>query len=358
MDAEQLLQQAVFGRTFGFAVALGVITCLASAAIPAWRAGRVQLNDALKEGAGSLGDSRRLSFLRGLFVVVQSALAVTLLTGAGLLIRTVHRLNSIDLGFASEGKLVVSGSRGRAPSDGRPPAVINAEIARRLAALPGVSVVAQSSSSPAGGGISAISSINVDGAGGPVEVTTYLFNVDADFFAVMGMPLLAGEGFAGMGPGSRPVVVVSESIARRYFRDGSPIGRSFTMNKKSLEIVGVVRDIAMGVPGNRTDVPESGTVSSGLFAIVAGGAVVLVQSDHEAAAGADGEFWRDGAARGFRGRSIDRADGQDARRRDRRLVASAKADPRDSPSALDPGAGPCGVRGVFGDGLLSGATAA
>ncbi|MEO5958115.1 MAG: ABC transporter permease, partial [Opitutaceae bacterium] len=249
MDAAQLLQQAVFGRTFGFAVALGVVTCLASAAIPAWRAGRVELNEALKEGAGSLGDSRRLSFLRGLFVVVQTALAVTLLTGAGLLLHTVHRLNSIDLGFAPESKLVVSSTPRAGRGDGRPPAVINAEIARHLAALPGVAVVAQSSIAPAGAGGMAMGMLNLDLADGPVEMTCSRFDVDPDFFALMEMRFLAGSGFADLSPGSRPVAVISESIAKRYFAEGSPIGRILTMNKKPLEIVGVVRDIAMGPPG-------------------------------------------------------------------------------------------------------------
>lgn len=246
MEAAQLLEQAVFGRTFAFALALSVITCLLSAAVPTWRASRVELNEALKEGAGSLGDSRRLSFLRGLFVVVQSALAVTLLVGAGLLLRTVYQLNRVDLGFSPENKLVVSGSRRGALATGRPLAAINTEIVQRLATLPGVAVLAQTSSAPAGGGSVAFSSIAVETASGPVGLDTFFFKVDADFFAVMEMPFLAGFGFADVSPGGPPVVVISESIARSHFADGNPVGRFLTMNKQQLQIVGVVSDIVMG----------------------------------------------------------------------------------------------------------------
>ena len=89
--------------------------------------------EALKEGAGALGDSRRLRLLRGAFVVVQSALAVALLVGAGLMIRTVSRLQQIDLGFKPAHKFVLMGSRsGVVDRDRLEP--LNTAILERLSA--------------------------------------------------------------------------------------------------------------------------------------------------------------------------------------------------------------------------------
>lgn len=265
IDAGQLLQHAVFGRTFGFAVALAAVTCLSSAAIPAWRAGRLGLNETLKEGGGAVGDSRRLSFLRGLLVVAQCALAVTLLTGAGLLIKTVHRLASIELGFVPQNKWVVSGSRRAAgtAAPARPAAVANAEIAARLAALPGVAAVAPTSSVPGGGGGMVFGSIAIDGVSGRTEVNCYQFQVGGDYFETIGTPLVAGRSFAQFRPGDRPVAILSEGLARRCFPNENPVGRMLTLGKSVCEIVGVAREVVMSAPSTVITDGGSGNRASG-----------------------------------------------------------------------------------------------
>jgi predicted permease len=247
VSSAELMRHAHFGRTFGLALGLGVFTCVCSALVPAWRASRINLNEALKEGAGSLGDSRRLRFLRGTFVVVQGALAVALLTGAGLLFKTVYRLQHIDLGFTPEHKLVLSGNRRSAVDRGRPNSTDTA-ILERLAAVPGVASVALTTTVPAGGG-GALTSVTTDSGGQPEKVTCFWFNVTPDYFETMQMPLLAGQGFARWHREDPPVAVIDEAMARQYFRDESPIGRFLVFGKTQREIVGVVRPVAVAYRG-------------------------------------------------------------------------------------------------------------
>ncbi len=246
VSSDELMRHANFGRTFGLALGLEVFTCVCSALVPAWRASRINLIEALKEGAGSLGDSRRLRFLRGTFVVVQGALAVALLTGAGLLFKTVYRLQHIDLGFTPEYKLVLSGhlTGTNGSSD--------TAILERLAAVPGVASVALTTTVPAGGG-GALTSVTTDNGGTPEAVLCLWFNVTPSYFETMEMPLLAGQGFAGWHRGDRPVAVIDEAMARQYFRNESPIGRFLVFGKIQREIVGVVRPVAVayrGLPAN------------------------------------------------------------------------------------------------------------
>jgi len=87
--------------------ALSVLACMAVVLAPAWRLFRVDLNTTLKEGGAGLGENRRMARLRSALVVLQTALAVILLAGTGLMVRSFAKLQHVDLGFAPTGILKV-----------------------------------------------------------------------------------------------------------------------------------------------------------------------------------------------------------------------------------------------------------
>jgi putative ABC transport system permease protein len=247
MSADELLGHMMTGRLFALALGLGLLTCVTCALMPAWRAGRANLNEAMKEGAGTQGDSRRVGFLRGVFVVIQGALAVVLLIGAGLLLKTVYRLQHIDLGFVSEQRVAVMGYRKQAPDRERVEE-INRLILERVASVPGIAAAALTTTVPAVGAAT-MAGVQIAGPGAPETAACYVFGITPDYFATMGIPLLAGRGFDGLHRGDRPVVIIDEIMARQYFPRQNPVGRFLTMGKDQLEIVGVVRRVAVAYRG-------------------------------------------------------------------------------------------------------------
>ncbi|MEO6569599.1 MAG: ABC transporter permease, partial [Opitutaceae bacterium] len=235
-------------RTLGLALALGIPTCCLPALASARRTSHQGLADALKEGAGTQGDSRRLRLLRGAFVVTQSAFAVALLVGAGLMLRTVARLQAIELGFNPAQRLVIFGRRPAAAVDPESTPVRNAEIVARIAALPGVAQAAQAGSAPLAGSM-VLGDFLVDGRDPTKKSSAFIFAVTPGYFQALGMTFVAGAGFADSASNDQRVAVVSESMAREQFPDENPVGRTILFNKQRFEIVGVVRDVVTGYRG-------------------------------------------------------------------------------------------------------------
>lgn len=235
-------------RTLGLALALGIPTCALAALASARRASHLGLADAMKEGAGTQGDSRRLRWVRGGFVVTQSALAVALLIGAGLMLRTVGRLQAIELGFDPAQKLVIFGRRPAAAVNAARVPVLNAEIVARIAALPGVLQAAQADSAPLAGSMS-VTSFTVEGGDPNEKSSANNFAVAPGYFQTLGMKFVAGTGFADSASEERAVVVVNESLVHEQFPNENPLGRALLVGKQRFEIIGVVRDVVAGYRG-------------------------------------------------------------------------------------------------------------
>lgn len=101
------IQWSVTWRVAGFLGSLAICTSLLVVLVPAWKILRTEINAGLKEGGAAVGESRGMARMRGSFVVLQSAFAVVLLTGAGLMIHTFQVLRKVDLGFDPEGRVAV-----------------------------------------------------------------------------------------------------------------------------------------------------------------------------------------------------------------------------------------------------------
>ena len=228
-------------RTLCAAALLCSVTCVLVTLIPAWRVTRANVNDTLKEGAGSLGDSQRLGRLRNSFVALQVALAVILLLSAGLMFRAFRRLQDAGVGFDPTNKLVVSLQLPEETS-GQTISEDSAHLLERFQRLPWVAQVARGSGSPLQNGWTG--GVKVDDRPGLGEIRCSINAVSAGYFSTMGIPFRAGRGFEGLRLGDPEVVVINETSVKRWFPGESPLGKRITYDgKTTMEIIGVVADI-------------------------------------------------------------------------------------------------------------------
>jgi len=232
-------------RVFGFVAGVSTLTGVIFGLMPALRATRVDLSGALKASGRSVIGSRSV-LSRGL-VVAQVALSLVLLVGAGLFLRTLDNLRSVDVGFDTRNLLMFHLNPGATePDPARTRLVFDAVLAR-LAALPGVKAAAATRTTLLSGSTST-SSMYVQGqtAEKPAEDQMYMMDVSPAFFATLGVPVLRGRGFTDQDDAKAPkVAILNEAAARKLFTDGDAVGRrlggSFEKTNE-YEIVGVVRD--------------------------------------------------------------------------------------------------------------------
>jgi predicted permease len=237
----------------GFAFLVSLITGIVFGVAPALSASRLDPAEALRGANRSTRD--RSGLPQKSLVVLQTSVSVVLLVGAGLLLRSLAKLEGQQFGFQTQGRLIVSVNpmlAGYAPE--RLPALYR-EIKDRLAALPGVFSVAYSLDSPMKGNRWVNGIYFDDGrtrAKGAGQEDYAVWNrVSPHYFETIGTPLLEGRAIEEQDePKSRRVAVVSESFARRYFENQNPLGRHVggegNENRGVYEIVGVVGDAKYG----------------------------------------------------------------------------------------------------------------
>jgi predicted permease len=228
----------VLGYALLVALACGVLFGLA----PALQALRPDIVRALR-GEASAHAARRWS-MRDALVVVQVAISIVLLVGAGLFLRSLQEASRIDPGFDPGNVLLMSYTLpGRDMPDERRIAFEQA-LRARVAALPGVQAVTYAQrvpiAQPAGR-----RSVEVEGyAPAPGEEMEFPFNVvGGGYFEALRVPLVRGRGFTEADrAGAPPVIVVNETFARRFWPDQDPIGRRVVVGEDAREVVGVTRD--------------------------------------------------------------------------------------------------------------------
>ncbi|MBF5041874.1 MULTISPECIES: ABC transporter permease [Myxococcaceae] len=222
----------------GTALACGLVFGL----LPALRGARGDLLPALR---GDASGSRRGSRLRSAFVVGQVALALVLLTGSGLLMRAVQHARGLELGFRPDGVAVASLDLRTGGLDAQHGAVFLNELTARLSAMPGVETVGLASIVPLEMGRKT-EVLNVPGQTPPPGAPGFAVDfaeLSPGTFAVLGIPLVAGRDMSTTdAPGAPRVAVVNEAFVRRYLPEGSALGRSVTLDKDSVQVVGVVKD--------------------------------------------------------------------------------------------------------------------
>jgi predicted permease len=231
-----------------FAIGVTVLTGIGCGLAPAFRGARADVAAELKGSATTTtirhGSGRRLGLGSG-FVVLQVTLSMVVMTGAGLLLRTLDNLRSIDPGFNTRNVLLFSIEPELAGYKGQRIPELYAELQRRLAALPGVMSVSYSSDAMLDGGLTT-GDVHVQGQADKQMVESQILSVGPKFFATMRIPLMAGRILrqADMGTGQH-AAMVNEAFVRKFLGGKNPIGLHFSDgNPKNpqWEIVGVVGD--------------------------------------------------------------------------------------------------------------------
>ena len=237
-------------RVAAFAIGASLLTGALFGLVPAIHASRPDLNDTLKDGTkGSSGGPGRARARQAL-LVAEVAISLTLLVGAGLMMKSLNRLRSVDPGFATAGLLTAQVPLPQVTYDSIHKSVaLYEQLAERTRALPGVRDVAFVSILPLSGAIS-MSGYWIEGRtprndNSQVPVATY-YQVAGDYFGTMGLALRSGR---LLGPddrdGSELVAVVNETLVRQHFAGEDPIGRRIQFGPDSsphFTIVGVVSD--------------------------------------------------------------------------------------------------------------------
>ena len=248
----RLSQVEIDGRLLLFVLAVSLASGAIFGLAPALQATAGNLNGALIEGGGRGGTmSRAARFLRRFLAMAEVALAVVLLIGAGLLIRSFLRLRGADPGFRPAGLLTF-----RLPLAGQSKASAGRRIAfmdqitGRIAGLPGVRMAGAVSALPLTG-FGSGTNFAVDGrpAGSAEQRHMGLLRaVTPSYFQTMAIRLLSGREFsASDNHQAAQVIIVNETLARRFWPDTSPLGRHLTLeqvnNGVSAAIVGVVGNV-------------------------------------------------------------------------------------------------------------------
>jgi putative ABC transport system permease protein len=233
---------------FGFALLLSLATGLLFGIAPAVHASRRTLSDSLKKaGRGAVGGSSQ--GLRGSLVVSEVALALVLLVGAGLLIKSFGRLSRVDPGFRTD-KLV-------AMRLALPDARYGSQLARiafydqllrRLGALPGVEAVAAVNRLPLGGS-NVMIGITIESAAHPeAPVSIDRRVVTPGYFQTLGIPFVKGRAFTQSDRAGAPdVAIVNQTMARRFWANDDPLGKRVRLRNGAsglvVAVVGVAGDV-------------------------------------------------------------------------------------------------------------------
>jgi predicted permease len=252
--APPVLPRAAFeivldGRAVLVTIFIAVATGIGFGLVPAIQGTRVDLSGAMKQGGRTGGSSHR-NLTRSVLVIIEVALALILLSGAGLMIRSLSALSSFDSGFNARGVTVVSVAAVAKKYDTpERRAAFAAALIDGYRALPGVSAVAVTQFLPlqAGGAKTAVSAESGESSADAAIQMSY-FSVSPDYFSTLGLRLLRGRLInAADRLGSTPVTVISQSAAEQLYPGLDPIGRRIEVKTPtgtdSQEIVGIISDV-------------------------------------------------------------------------------------------------------------------
>lgn len=256
------LDLRVLGFTFGLSLLTGLVFGLA----PAWRTTRVDLTPSLKDTGRSSSAVHRSLLSRGL-VVVQVALSLLLLVGAGLFVRTLLNLKRVDPGFNTQNLLLFEVQPALIGYKDEKLRQLYQQIGERVEAVPGVNAVTFSRMPLLSQGSSSSSvflrealSATPDAEGRiPPSGDGYRHTVRENFLTTMEIPLLYGRTFGPQDDVNSPrVVVVNQTFANKYFPNQDALGKRFTFDPKKpdeIEIVGICKDAKY--TSQRDDVPPT-----------------------------------------------------------------------------------------------------
>jgi len=259
-----------------FTLGVSVLTGFLFGLTPAWQLARLDLNTALKEGGRSGGDGAGALRVRSVFVVVQMALALVLLVGGALFIKSFYKLLQVDPGFKADNLLTLEY---RLPRNKyvEPPAQweFHRQVVEQLKAVPGVQSAALIRGLPLTGNSASVRITLPDRETPPrgQEPQVHFNTATPDYFATMGIPFIQGRLFGDTDRLDTPfVIIINQTMARRFWPDQDPIGKQvkFVGDDEPATVVGVVGDAKHDwlSEEQRPQIYNSYSQTPGLFATV------------------------------------------------------------------------------------------
>jgi putative ABC transport system permease protein len=233
----------VNGRVLGFTLGIALFTVLLAGLLPALQAVKTDVQAALNEGGRSGSGGSRQGRLRPLLVVVEVALALVLLVGAGLMVRSFIKLRQVDIGFSARNvltmRLALPDAKYPIPTsitDPRDPASLAFydQLLTRVQALPGVKSATAASILPLGAGGGWGKLMSVEGRPAPpaldqVPVVRFAL-ISPDYFRTLGINVREGRAFTPQDDEkAQPVAIINETLAQRFFPGEDPVGKTVWM---------------------------------------------------------------------------------------------------------------------------------
>ncbi len=235
-------------RVLGFAAAVSLLTAILIGLVPALRATRVELATALRTGGrGVTGAAGRPghSAVGKLLVVAQVALSLLLLVSTGMLLRSMQRLTTADIGLSRDSLLIAGIDAGRSGYAGPRILSLMRDLTDRVGRLPGVTAVTLSVNGIFSGTESG-TTLQVEGFTATTDADTVVAydDVGPGYFTTIGAQVLQGRDFQDSDGETAPkVAIINQTMAKFYFKGVSPLGRFVTVDSASFTIVGVVADV-------------------------------------------------------------------------------------------------------------------
>jgi putative ABC transport system permease protein len=239
------------GRVLLFAGAVMVFVAIAFGLVPALAATRPDVQEALKDGGRSSTPSAKQHRVRGLLAIAETALALVLLIGAGLMVKSLYRLFQVSPGFQPD-RVLTMGLNLNSPQYAKPAAQLLfwQRILDRVRVIPGVESAALGSVVPFTGSHSRADitfELLPDPGVGQHPHPDY-HAISADYLKTMGQPVVRGRAFTESDNESAPMVgLINSQLAQRYFPNGDAIGKRFTFGRRDsksewITIVGILGD--------------------------------------------------------------------------------------------------------------------
>ena len=253
-------------HVLAYALALTLFTGVAFGLVPAFQSSRADLNLAMKgEAVDSEAKPRSRNFLSGALVAAQVAACMILLLAAGLLLRGLHRAQTIDPGFRMKNIAAISFDLNEAGYENPRAATLQRQLLQRFAALPGVNAVAQASGVPLDDNHRAT---DLTVAGRQEHFAVEYNYVSPAYFPLLGIPIVRGRNFTETeNQAGAPVAILPESTARRLWPRQDAIGKTIGLNASyqdapgkavrmdaSYEVVGVAKDAQVSFLGRADNI--------------------------------------------------------------------------------------------------------
>lgn len=250
----RLSEIRIDGSVLGWTALVSLLTGLIFGFAPAWQSSRLDLNETLKEGGRSATQGASRQRWRNLLVVTELSLAVMLLVGAGLLVKSLWRLQRVDVGVNPERvltmQLALRGERYAQPEGVERVRAFYARLVEQTQSLPGVRAAAVSNSLPPDD-TDFSSDFTIEGRGvepGQQAPIAYFVRVSPDYFRVLDISLRSGRLFnASDSANAPPVMLINKTLQRQFFPHEEPVGKRINIGTAQEpvwnQIVGVVDDV-------------------------------------------------------------------------------------------------------------------